>query len=88
MCKENLLCAKLPPVLHALMNTLRRRADNTGTSVSCNHLDRLVPAKTVTVGGESLTAATLDIGTGLRAFVESRNAGDRDMLQPPPAGQV
>ena len=68
------------------MNTLRRRADSTGTSVPCNHLDRLVPAKTATVGGESLAAATLDIGTGLRAFVESRN--DRDMLQPPPAGQV
>jgi len=58
--------AKLPPVLHALMNALRRRADNTGAGMSCNRLGRLVPAnETVTVGGESLAAATLDIGTGL-----------------------
>ena len=38
--------AKLPPVLHALMNALRRRADNTGASMSCNRLGRLAPANT------------------------------------------
>ena len=37
--------AKLPPVLHALMSALRRRADNTGASMFCNRSGRLVPLR-------------------------------------------